>query len=214
MARPSHPKASPPPSPFEAYFWLRTFREAGYILFFSCAFALIFNAFYNDGIELKYKEPKKIYLMDFLKAQKESQAQGAKPMPGTQGSRAPSKSKASALPDDTIPRISLAGAKLRFDQKKSAFLDARKPEEYQAGHISGAHNLYSEEIDQYAPQVLPLLPDKKQDIVCYCHGGDCDMALRVAHFLVEQGYSRVEVYQGGWPEWARAGNPKTMGVNP
>jgi rhodanese-related sulfurtransferase len=181
---------------------------------FSCAFALIFNAFYSDGIELKYKEPKKIYLPDFLKAQRESKAQGSANSSQVKGSPAQTKSKPAALPDDTIPRISLVGAKVKFDQKKSVFLDARKNEEYQTGHIAGALSFYSEEIDQYAPRVLPLLPDKKQDIVCYCHGGQCDMALRVAHFLVEQGYTRVEVYQGGWPEWEKAGYPKGTGVNP
>jgi rhodanese-related sulfurtransferase len=152
--------------------------------------------------------------MDFLKAQKESQAQGAKFLPQAKGSSTPANSNPSTLSEDTIPRLSLVGAKLKFDQKKSVFLDARKSGEYQVGHIAGAHNFYSEEIDQYAPQVLPLLPDKKQDIVCYCHGGECDMALRVAHFLIEQGYTHVEIYQGGWPEWEKAGYPRATGGNP
>ena len=59
-------------SPFDAGFWRGCLGEARNLVVFSCAFALIFNAFYSDGIELKYKEPKKIYLPDFLKAQRES----------------------------------------------------------------------------------------------------------------------------------------------
>ena len=208
-------KTSPPAAPlFEPGFWPRALGEAWNLFIFSCAFAFVFNAFYPDGIELKYKEPKKIYLTDRLK-QLAAEEKASAPAPGKKGPPVQASMKTDGVsPDDSILRVSLAGAKSKFDKKKSVFLDARKPEEYQAGHIPGAYNLYSEELDQYAPKVLPLLPDKKQDIVCYCHGGDCDMALRDARFLMEQGYSHVEVYRGGWPEWSKAGEPSAQGANP
>lgn len=213
MARKTDKTSLAPPPFFDPGFWPKALGEAWNLFIFSCVFAFVFNAFYPDGIELKYKAPKKTYLMDYL-AQKAAQEKANKaPLkqpPSVQASLRP----AVPSPDDSIPRVSLVGAKSKFDRKKSVFLDARKSEEYQAGHISGAYNLYSEELDQYAPKVLPLLPDKGQDIVCYCHGGDCDMALRDARFLMEQGYSRVEVYQGGWPEWNKAGYPAAKGANP
>jgi rhodanese-related sulfurtransferase len=111
-------------------------------------------------------------------------------------------------------RISLSGAKDRFDKKASVFLDARKPEEYQEGHISGAMNFYGNELDQFAPGIIPLLTDKNQEIIVYCHGGDCDLSLLVARSLIETGYKRVEIFAGGWPEWKKAGYPVTQGGKP
>lgn len=205
---------TPTPHPlFAPGFWPRALGEAWNLFVFSCVFAFLFNAFYSDGIELKYREPKKIYLTDHLKqiaAQEKAAATKnhvSRPSPSAAGQSA-------ASPDDAIVRISLVGAKSKFDKRKSVFLDARKPEEYQAGHIPGAYNFYSEEQDRYAPNILSAISDKTQDIVCYCHGGDCDMALRDARFLMEQGFTHVEVYLGGWPEWSQAGYPAAKGVNP
>ncbi len=208
---------TPTPHPlFAPGFWPRVLGEAWNLLVFSCVFAFLFNAFYSDGIELKYREPKKIYLTDHLKqiADQEKASTPSHSKNHVSRSSPSAAGQSAASPDDAIVRISLVGAKSKFDKKKSVFLDARKSEEYQGGHIPGAYNLYSEDIDQYAPKVLPLLPDKGQDIVCYCHGGDCDMALRDARFLAEQGFTHVEVYQGGWPEWSKAGYPAAKGVNP
>jgi len=203
-----------PPSLFEPGFWPKALGEAWNLFILSCVFALLFNAFYSDGIELKYKAPKKIYLTDFL-AQKAAQEKASrlgasKKHPASVASAG----AAASSTDDSIQRISLVGAKSKFDKKKSVFLDARKPEEFQAGHIPGAYNFYSEEQDKYAPTILSLLSDKAADIVCYCHGGDCDMALRDAKFLREQDYTHVEVYLGGWPEWSKAGYPASQGANP
>jgi rhodanese-related sulfurtransferase len=214
MARKTDKTTLAPPPFFDPGFWPKALAEAWNLFIFSCIFAFVFNAFYSDGIELKYKAPRMTHLQDML-AQKAAQEKAATPSPAKKHASAPVQSSAIApSPDDSIVRVSLVGAKLKFDKKKSVFLDARKPEEYQAGHIPGAFNFYSEEQDRYAPNILSAIPDKTQDIVCYCHGGDCDMALRDARFLMEQGYSRVEVYQGGWPEWNKAGYPFAKGANP
>jgi len=93
-------------------------------------------------------------------------------------------------------------------------LDARKPEEYKEGHISGALNFYGNELDQFAPSVIPQIPNKNKEIVAYCHGGDCDLSLLVAKSLIETGYTHVEIFTGGWPEWKKAGYPITLGANP
>jgi 3-mercaptopyruvate sulfurtransferase SseA len=36
----------------------------------------------------------------------------------------------------------------------------------------------------------------------------------VAKSLIETGYRRVEIFAGGWPEWIKAGYPRTTGENP
>jgi rhodanese-related sulfurtransferase len=110
--------------------------------------------------------------------------------------------------------LSIIGVKDRFDKNNCMFLDARKPEDYQAGHIPGALNFYGNELDHYAPTVLPQLPDKNKEIIAYCEGGDCDLSLQVAHFLAETGYRRVVIFEGGWPDWKKAGYPTHEGDMP
>jgi len=106
------------------------------------------------------------------------------------------------------------GVKARFDKKNCVFLDARKPEEYQEGHIPGALNFYGNELDNFAPKIVPKLTDKNQEIIAYCHGGDCDLSLQVAKTLIEQGYAHVEIFQGGWPDWKKSGYPIHEGDAP
>jgi rhodanese-related sulfurtransferase len=185
-------------------------RQAWGLFVFSSLFAVLFNAFYSDGIELKFKPPKKIHLMD----------QHHTPLtysgwPTPTSKKTPKETSTSLPPaSDNIPRISLIGAKARFDKKNSLFLDARKPEEYKEGHISGSLNFYGNELDKFAPLVIPQLTDKTGEIIVYCHGGDCDLSLLVAKSLMETGYTHVEIFADGWPAWKKAAYPITSGENP
>ena len=192
--------------------WKKIFWGAWNIFAFSAAFAVLFNAFYADGIELKYK-PKKTHLGVVYS----SAAVPTYPGLGS-GNPAPlpNNPAPAIMPNqgDSFPRLSLIGAKDRFDKKTCIFLDARKPEEYQAGHIPGALNFYGNEPDRYAPIVMPQLFNKNWEIITYCHGGDCDLSLQVAKTLSEAGYSRVEIFEGGWPEWKNAGYPISTGDTP
>ncbi len=185
---------------------------------FSAAFALLFNAFYPDGIELKYKPVKKLSLQKILNSNPSGNSSTEAPagwnISGGSKPKTQVQAQAQNSPRDNVSRITLIGAKKRFDGKKAIFLDARKPEEYQDGHILGALNFFANEMDKFAPIVMPRLPDKNQDVVCYCHGGDCDLALEVAKSLIAQGYQQVEVYLGGWPEWKKAGYPSRKGERP
>lgn len=183
--------------------------QAWGLFIFSFLFAIIFNAFYADGIELKFKppiktgfhpEPAPISIPGFnLSTSQETLKVTPTPIPAA---------------SDNVIRVSLSGAKDRFDKKNCVFLDARKPEEYKDGHISGALNFYGNELDQFAPNVIPQIPDKNKEIIAYCHGGDCDLSLLVAKSLIETGYTRVEIFAGGWPEWKKAGYPISVGENP
>ncbi len=217
------PKRSPlqlgPPPPRSLFIpGKETILEAWNILVFSTAFALLFNAFYTDGIELKYKPEKKPSLQNILNSNPAGNPSTEAPagwnISPVPKSKADVHSQAQNPPADSIPRITLIGAKKRFDGKKAVFLDARKPGEYQEGHIPGALNFFANEMDKFAPLVLPQLPDKNQDLVCYCSGGDCDLSLEVAQSLMAQGYQHVEVYQGGWPDWKKAGYPAHKGERP
>lgn len=102
------------------------------------------------------------------------------------------------------PAISLDYAMMMFQSKNTIFLDARYPEDYQAGHIKGAVNLPYEEFEEHSPQVLPNLP-KDQEIIAYCDGTECETSLLLARELIDLGYRNIKVFFGGWQEWRDAG---------
>ena len=208
MPSKSSVKNLPAPEPSLLAVLFGPWKEAMFIFLGSSAFAVVFNAFYADGIELKVQPKKKAAVVP---------VQTPVSYPGLKGpSRTPPprRTQAAPVPSDDIPRLSLAGAYARFQKKTAIFLDARKPEEYQAGHIPGALNFYGNELDPYAARVVPQLTDKAQEIVAYCHGGDCDLSLQVAKTLKEQGYRHVEIFQDGWPAWQKAAYPIQAGNEP
>lgn len=196
-------------------FWKKSFRQAWDLLLFSAALAVLFNLLFPYGIELKTPAPKGHGLMDSLKTRRASGAvsyAGFKPFPD--------RPRVSATPTplpgeaEDVVRLSLSGAKNRFDRNSSIFLDARPPEEYKEGHIPGALNFYADDFDQAAPQVLPLLPDKNKEIIAYCHGSGCELSILLARRLANLGYVHVKVFFGGWPQWKAAGYPIRSGEEP
>ena len=208
---PRRPKSSPKINPPNASAFLfpfgKTAKESCFLFLFSFLFAVLFNLYYSDGIELKVKPPKTLRV-DFNK-----NAGTDASYAGWGANSAPPVS-AESSEADKIPRISLMGAKSRFDHKSSIFLDARKFDEYKEGHIPGAIDFFADEFDKFAPQVLPQLPDKTKEIIAYCHGSGCELSILLAQKLIEQGYTNVKVFFGGWPQWKKAAYPIDTGVNP
>ncbi len=102
------------------------------------------------------------------------------------------------------PAIRLDYAMMKFQSKNVIFLDARYPEDFKAGHIEGAINFPWEEYEEYAPQILPTLP-QDEEIIAYCDGTECETSLLLARELMELGYTKVKVFFGGWQEWRDAG---------
>ncbi|HVZ80131.1 MAG TPA: rhodanese-like domain-containing protein [bacterium] len=182
-----------------------SWKGAAVLFLAASAFGVFFNAFYADGIELKV-QPRK------ASPPPDSHAPVTYAGLGTSPTH-PSSTRDVPRPS-SIPRLSLQGTFARFQKGTAVFLDARKPEEYQEGHIPGALNFYGNELDLFAPRVMPQLPDKAKEIVAYCHGGDCDLSLQVAETLRAQGYTNVKVFQDGWPAWTKAGYPAKQGEDP
>jgi len=190
--------------------WKQSLREAWCLFVFTAFFAVLFNTFYADGISLKVELPKSHHLQDLLKnntlSYKGWKSASAKP---SQASTNPVN-----LELDQIPRLSLVGAKSRFNQKNALFLDARNAEEYAEGHIPGALAFSANDFDKLAPQILPQLKDKHQELITYCHGSSCDLSLQLANNLMQQGYTNVKVFFGGLPEWKKANYPIKTGDQP
>jgi rhodanese-related sulfurtransferase len=95
----------------------------------------------------------------------------------------------------------------------TVFVDARKDEDYLAGHVPGAWQLDHYHLDRYLDSVLPVCQQALQ-VVVYCHGKDCTDSELTALDLVGFGVdvSRVAVYVGGWTSWTAAGQPVEQGA--
>jgi len=183
-------------------------------LFVVSAFiAVLFNTFYPYGIELRPAPTKKLSLQEIKKNSPPSSPAYAGWKKNTDPILKKTPVRASTA-SDKVPRLSLVGTEDRFDRKAAVFLDARKTEENREGHIPGALLFPALEMDKYAPLVMPQLTDKKKEIIAYCDGGDCTLSLELARMLMDQGYTHVEVFEGGFPVWKKASHPVNKGDKP
>jgi rhodanese-related sulfurtransferase len=85
-------------------------------------------------------------------------------------------------------------------------VDARSPELYAEGHIDGALSLPMVDIDTLLPGFLADV-SKDQLIITYCSGFGCPDSFDLGVLLIESGYTDVQVFEGGYPEWRDAGLP-------
>lgn len=78
-------------------------------------------------------------------------------------------------------------------------LDVRSPQDYESGHIPGAINIPTEELDQHLAQ-LP----RNQEILAYCGGRYCVLSIEAVAWLRVKGFQADRVYDG-FPGWWAAG---------
>ncbi|MBF0303944.1 MAG: rhodanese-like domain-containing protein [Desulfamplus sp.] len=120
--------------------------------------------------------------------------------------------------------ISLEEAKRLFENKTALFLDARRKEQYDEGHIQGALSLPQQEVDAYFMDIAPKLEESQLDnndrgdgsskskvIITYCDGDTCELSHELALFLKEMGFNNVKVLVNGWSVWQEAGLPNEIG---
>ena len=102
--------------------------------------------------------------------------------------------------------ITLIEAKNLFLQNKALFIDARPKDDYEKGHIRGAHSLPWHEADQ---RFMEVTKDISVDtpIITYCDGETCDLSHKLANFLIELGFNNVKILVNGWTKWQNAGFP-------
>ncbi|MEN3026441.1 MAG: rhodanese-like domain-containing protein [Chlorobiota bacterium] len=81
------------------------------------------------------------------------------------------------------------------------FIDARRPEDYAAGHIPGARNIFAYDMEAHIPELLQL--PRSKPIVIYCDGGQCELSHHLAEQLRNLGFRQLYIYEGGWEEWRR-----------
>ena len=74
---------------------------------------------------------------------------------------------------------------------EAVVIDVRPPEEYAAGHLEGALSI---PLDQLERRLAELPPDK--DIVAYCRGRYCVLALEAVECLTEKGFGAFRLEEG------------------
>lgn len=79
----------------------------------------------------------------------------------------------------------------RVKEGKVIVLDVRPAEEFMAGHIPGAVSIPLEELEQK----LSGLP-KDQEIVAYCRGPYCVLAIRAVEILRKKGFHAFRMEEG------------------
>lgn len=80
-------------------------------------------------------------------------------------------------------------------------LDVRPTEEYEAGHIAGAISVPLDELKRH----LSEFP-KDREIVAYCRGPYCVLAVKAVELLRERGFKASRLSEGV-PDWRAMGLP-------
>ncbi|MCH9684629.1 MAG: rhodanese-like domain-containing protein [Deltaproteobacteria bacterium] len=108
---------------------------------------------------------------------------------------------ATASPDAaaTLPDRDPALAHELIEQRGGVLLDVRTPEEYEAGHIEGAHNVPHDQVPAQLAEIERLTEGNRDTpIVVYCGSGR--RAAIAKETLVKDGYSQV-TNLGGKDDW-------------
>jgi rhodanese-related sulfurtransferase len=78
-------------------------------------------------------------------------------------------------------------------------LDVRPEDEYSAGHIPGAISVPLDQLEK----LLTELP-REQEIVAYCRGPYCVLAVEAVELLRKSGFKAIR-FEGGIQEWMAMG---------
>ena len=108
---------------------------------------------------------------------------------------------------DGIKSVTTEQAKRLLDEKRALFIDARRADQFEKGHIPGSINIYAYEFADNIPKIMSVPKDRL--ILIYCDGGLCELSHDLSEELVQFGFKKIVIYQGGWEEWSATDYPKT-----
>ena len=110
---------------------------------------------------------------------------------------------------ESAVHISPHAVRVNMDKGKTNYLlvDLRSPQEYAAGHVIGAVNIYAykapsvsayDEVDRIVGAFAALPKDK--EIIVYCYSMPCMTSRDIGKMLAEHGIY-VKMLTIGWNEW-------------
>lgn len=135
------------------------------------------------------------------------------PTPGASGTTQTQPDQAQATPSEDVitgPDITIPQA-FRLFGANVAFIDARRRDEFEAGHVQNAFWMPADTLTggKRSEAMDFLVPD--QPIVIYCGGGECDASKNVAALLQQGGFAQCLIMTDGYPGWVAAGHPTATG---
>jgi rhodanese-related sulfurtransferase len=106
-----------------------------------------------------------------------------------------------------IPEISKRQIQ-RLPDTDTVFIDARFARDFEGGHLKGAISVPVDANDVERRKATAHI-SKDAHIVLYCQSAACKFAETVAIKLMDDGFSNISIFRGGWAEWlAKNGKPK------
>lgn len=99
-----------------------------------------------------------------------------------------------------IPKVSAKDIENIKDS--SVIIDARQTTDYDAGHIDGAINIPTT-LDAAGRSAKLVEVAKDGHLIIYCQSAGCPYAEKVALNLMEDGFTNIAIYKGGWVDWQK-----------
>jgi rhodanese-related sulfurtransferase len=110
--------------------------------------------------------------------------------------------------DSDIPVIREPEVVQAIGQHRTVIVDARKPEDYAAGHIPNAINIFLPDIREKDARLA-----EAKRIIVYAGGVRDPLSIAAAKRLVASGYVNVWEFKGGIEQWKGSGH-KLVGTLP
>jgi len=98
-----------------------------------------------------------------------------------------------------IPKVCASKIR-RLLGSDTVLVDARLKTDYEAGHLKGAVSVPVDANDIRRHEAMVGVPGDAR-IVVYCQSSKCKFAEMVAVQLVNDGFSDISIFKGGWNEW-------------
>ncbi len=99
-----------------------------------------------------------------------------------------------------VPRLTLEKAREYYDSGKYKFVDARPQYKYIEAHIKGAYSLsasfFIKQFTAFKETVV-----SEDELVVYCSNTECKLSEIVSGELLDNGYKKINIFEGGWAEW-------------
>lgn len=92
------------------------------------------------------------------------------------------------------------------------FLDARKLDIFEEGHIPGAIQADHYDFSLYIEKIQNFV-SAAEKVIVYCNGGDCEDSIFMCRDLEDANIAHEKIYlfKGGWEAWTSLGMPVETG---